>query len=243
MQYNQNNRLKLITASGVNQTNSYDGLGKRVRIVSDASKDFLYDLSANLNSEDNGNSATDYAYLNGIPVIKVEESNPSPSRCWDFETTGSCNTNLWDKGGIGYDQTTITRDSTHTISGQNAEKVYVEPDYTGTVNTGLLGLTKTQIETTHRYLDLWVYSNAAQNCEVKVEVRYGSQCGDTDLVTILPYTNAVAGWNHVSADLLSVVNYVEQTYGTYQNLQITVYDWAGNAIWVDKVNIVICDVV
>ena len=235
LQYNQNNRLKLITASGVNQTNSYDGLGKRVRVVSDTNKDFLYDLSGNLNSEDNGNSTTDYVYLNGIPVIKVEESNPAPSRCWDFEASSPCITELWQKDGIGYDYTYISSDSTHVISGQHAEKMVAED--TGIINSGLLNLTKTQIETTHRYLDLWVYSDAAQNFEVKVAVDYVAECGQTEIVTILPYTNAVAGWNHVSSDLLSVVNYIEQNFGTYDNLQIKVYNWQGNAIWLDNVSI------
>ena len=219
----------------MNQTNIYDGLGKRVRVVDSAPRDFIYDLAGNMISEDDGESATDYVYLNGIPVMKVEEDVPTSTLCWDYEISAPCNTNLWDKGGIGYDYTFISRDSTHVISGQYSEKVIAE-DY-GTVNSGFLALTKQQIETTHRYLDLWVYSDTAQNTAVKVEVRYGSDCGQTELVTVLPYTDAVAGWNHVSADLLSIVNYIEQTYGAYLDLQIRVYNWHGNTIWVDKVDI------
>jgi len=45
------------------------------------------------------------------------------------------------------------------------------------------------------------------------------------------------GWNHVSADLLSVVNYIEQAYGAYLDLQIRVYNWNGNTIWLDDVSI------
>ena len=88
------------------------------------------------------------------------------------------------------------------------------------LRSGFLGLTKAQIETTHRYLDLWVYSERTQFFEVKVEVSYGSECGQSEEVIVLPYTNAIAGWNHVSADLLSIVNYIEQTYGTYFDLEI-----------------------
>ena len=244
-QYNQNSRLKEITGTGVKQTNVYDGMGKRVRVMNNAPDpylNFIYDIFGNLISEDGFKGLGDivdveYVYLNGIPVIKVEQNDPSPSICWDFETSGSCNTTLWDKGGIGYDQTTISRDSAAVISGTYSEKMYVLPDYTGTVNSGFLGLTKTQIETTHRYLDLWVWSDTAQNTEVKVEVRYGSQCGQTDHITILSYTNAQMGWNHVSADLLSIVNYIEQTYGAYLDLQIRVYNWHGNTIWLDDVTI------
>jgi len=86
-QYNQNNRLKLVTGTGVNQTNIYDGLGKRVRVTNITPSpilDFIYDLSGNMISEGLQDSDTDYVYLNGISVIKVEAGEPTISLCWDF---------------------------------------------------------------------------------------------------------------------------------------------------------------
>jgi len=181
---------------------------------------------------------TEYVYLDGIPVIKISGGQePSAAMCWDMENSGSCITGLWAKGSMGYDNTQIYQDTTHVKSGTYAEKMHVDTGYTGRILTGWLGITKTQIESTHRYLDFWIYSSTANNVKAYAEVKYDSTCGTSEHVTIFDSTNVVAGWNHVNVDLLTVVEYVEQNFDPYVDIQLKVENWNDNTIWLDEVNL------